>query len=75
VVSGVPDFLRDMQAKVLELTGLGIGGPYQDRRHEHAWSIILTGERVRALDEWIHRDVPGLARKRLPPVTESDKVA
>ena len=38
-----------------------VSGP----RHEHAWSIVQTGEPVRALDEWIHRDVPGLARKRL----------
>ncbi len=41
------------------------GGPYEDRRHEHAWSIVKSGKPVRALDEWIHRDVPGLARKRL----------
>ena len=65
VVSGNPDFLQEMQAQVLELTGLGIGGPYQDRRHQHAWSIISTGEPVRALDAWVHKDVPGLARKRL----------
>jgi hypothetical protein len=75
VVSGNPDFLCVMQARILELIGLGVGGPYQDRRHEHAWSIVLTGEPVRALDAWVHRDVPGLARKRLPPAPESDKAA
>lgn len=65
VVSGNPEFLRVMQARIHEHTGVSVGGPYQDRRHEHAWSIIQTGEPVRVLDEWIHRDVPGLARKRL----------
>ena len=65
VVSGNPDFLRVMQAEILRLSGVRIGGPYRDRRHEHAWSIVQTGEPVRVLDEWIHRDVPGLARKRL----------
>jgi len=65
VVSGNPPFLHEMQARILEHVSVKVGGPYQDRRHEHAWSIIATGEPVRALDEWIHRDVPGLARKRL----------
>ena len=75
VVSGNPEFLRIMQAKILDLTGLMVGGPYQDRRHEHAWSIIATGEPVRAHDAWIHEDVPGLARKNLAAVLKSDKVA
>ena len=65
VVSGNPPFLEEMQARILEHTGIGVGGPYRDIRHEHAWSIVKTGEPVRALDAWVHRDVPGLARKRL----------
>lgn len=75
VVSGNPDFLRTMQAQILRLTGLVVGGPYQDRRHEHAWSIVATGKPVRALDAWIHADVPGLTRKNLAAVLKSDKVA
>ena len=75
VVSGNPDFLRIMQAEILRLTGLVVGGPYQDRRHYHAWSIIATGKPVRALDAWIHADVPGLTRKNLAAVLKSDKVA
>ena len=65
VVSGNPEFLKVMQVKIQERTGIWVGGPYRDRRHEHAWSIVKVGESVRALDEWIHRDVPGLTRKRL----------
>jgi len=75
VVSGVPEFLRIMQAQIHEHTGIWPGGPYEDKRHEHAWSIVQTGEPVRVLDEWIHRDVPGLARKRLTPLPEPDKEA
>ena len=65
VVSGNPKFLQVMQVKIEEHTGIWVGGPYEDKRHEHAWSIVKSGEPVRALDEWVHRDVPGLARKRL----------
>jgi hypothetical protein len=65
VVSGNTGFLETMQAKVQEHTGIRVRGPYKDRRHEHAWSIVKSGEPVRALDAWTHRDVPGLARKRL----------
>lgn len=75
VVSGNADFLKTMQAKIHEHTGIWVGGPYQDRRHQHAWSIVATGEPVRALDAWTHRDVPGLARKNLAAVLESDRVA
>lgn len=65
VVSGNPDFLKVMQKRIRSHTGIAVGGPYQDRRAAHAWSICQTCEPVRALDGWTHRDVPGLARKRM----------
>ena len=65
VVSGNVEFLEVMQDKIHEHTEIWVPGPYEDRRHENAWSIVKSGKPVRALDEWIHRDVPGLARKRL----------
>ena len=65
VVSGNLEFLQVMQDKIHEHTEIWVPGPYEDRRHENAWSIVKSGKPVRALDEWIHRDVPGLARKRL----------
>ena len=65
ITGGNREFLVAIQERIETHIGLHIGGPYVDKRHNAAWSIILTGERVRILDEWIHRDVPGLARKRL----------
>jgi hypothetical protein len=65
IVSGNPAFLKKIQERVQAHLGITIGGPYRDKRHDSAYSIILTGKLVRVLDEWIHRDVPGLARKRL----------
>ena len=66
IVSGNPDFLEVIQDRAKAHTGVRFGGPYRDIRHNAAWSIVTTGEPVRALDAWLHRDVPGLARKRLP---------
>lgn len=63
-ICGIPEFLVGMQACILEHTGIRVGGPYRDTRHEHAWSIVATGRPVPELDAWVHRDVPGLARKR-----------
>jgi hypothetical protein len=63
ITGGNPDFLNTIQERVRVQTGIRIGGPYRDRRHEHAWSIVATGGPVRALDTWLHQDVPGLARK------------
>jgi hypothetical protein len=65
VVSGSPQFLTEMQVKIGERIGVRAGGPYRDRRHRACWSLVQTGEPVREIDAWLHRDVPGLARKRL----------
>lgn len=67
IVCGCTEFLTAMQDHIEAGTGIRPGGPYQDKRHNAAWSIVTTGKPVRVLDEWIHRDVPGLARKRMPP--------
>ena len=75
VVGGCPPFLEEMQAHILARTGIKVGGLYRDTRHEHAWSICATGEPVRALDEWVHRDVPGLARKCLAAVLGAGEAA
>lgn len=61
LISANRKFLEAIQEHVLDGTGLRIGGPYKDR---NAWTIVATGEPVRALDAWIHKDVPGLTRKR-----------
>lgn len=68
VVCGCPPFLEQMQERILAHTGVKVGGLYRDTRHENAWSICATGEPVRVLDEWTHRDGLGLARKHLAAV-------
>ena len=65
LISGTRKFLESVQEHTQQRTGIHIGGPYQDKRHDSAYSLVLTGEPVRALDAWIHKDVPGLTRKRL----------
>ena len=75
VVCGSTEFLEQMQERVRAHTGIKVGGLYRDTRHENAWSICATGEPVRVLDEWIHRDVPGLARKCLAAVLAAGEAA
>ena len=58
VISGNPEFLTVMQDHILARTGVKVGGPYVDKRHDAAWSIVATGERVRALDAWVHGACP-----------------
>lgn len=65
MVSGSEPFLRAAQEFVLTEAGIRIGGPYKDKRHKAAWSIVVTGEPARALDAWVQQDGLGLARKRL----------
>ena len=65
MVTGCEPFLRDAQAFILAEAGIRVGGPYQDKRHKSAWSIVATGGPVRALDAWLQQDGLGLARKRL----------
>jgi len=75
VVSGNPDFLRTMQDRIAGLTGIKVGGPYRDTRHEHAYCIVATCGPAVALDAWVHEDVPGLTRKRLDSIRKPDKAA
>jgi hypothetical protein len=65
IVSGCEPFLLAAQAFILAETGIRVGGPYKDKRHKSASSIVATGEPVRALDAWVQQDGLGLARKRL----------
>ena len=66
LVGGSHGFQTTLQERVMHHTGVKVGGPYPDRRKDNCWKVAVTGEPVRALDAWMHRDVPGLARKRLP---------
>jgi hypothetical protein len=56
-------FIETMQQRIEAATGIRPFGPY---RQGSIWAITKSGRPVRALDAWMHHDVPGLARKRLP---------
>lgn len=66
LVGGSYGFQTTLQERVMLHTGVKVGGPYPDRRKDNCWRVAVTGKPVRALDAWMHRDVPGLARKRIP---------
>jgi hypothetical protein len=70
LVGGSHGFQTTLQERVMLHTGVKVGGPYPDRRKDNCWRVAVTGEPVRALDAWMHRDVPGLARKRIQPRIE-----
>lgn len=65
LTSGSRPFLEDVQERALHHTGVRIGGPYRDGR-KLCWSIVKTGRLVQDLDAWLHADVQGFDRKRLP---------
>lgn len=64
ICGAVPEFLATMAQHIEAATGIAPRGPLS--RRPGLWLIEKSGEPVRALDAWMHRDVPGLARKRLP---------
>ena len=71
LTSGSYDFLVRVRERIAAHTGVKAGNHvYPDRGpgKSNTWRIAVTGMPVRALDAWMHRDVPGLARKRLPPL-------
>jgi hypothetical protein len=64
IISGNPIFPGQI-ARVVEDT-IGISSP-QVCRVGRAWSIRYGGGRAEVVNGWLHHDLPGLARKRLPP--------
>lgn len=63
VCSATAGLLDVMRERISDATGVRMSRTY---RQTSIWAISKYGEPVRALDAWIHRDVPGLARKRIP---------
>lgn len=64
IVSGSRSFLATMIMEIDTHTDIRVGGPYA-QRGQNVWSIVKTGEGVRVIDQWIHRNIAGLPRKRL----------
>lgn len=66
IVSASSPFLREIQARILTGTGVKVRGPYRIASGNRALSIQYIGPKTHLIDAWLHADVPGLARKRLP---------
>jgi hypothetical protein len=65
LISGNPAF----PARVAEHIALGTGLPCpQVCKVGRAWTVRYGGSRALLVNEWLHRDLPGLARKRIPGV-------
>lgn len=64
IISGNPTFPGQI-ARVVE-HATGISSP-QVCHVGRAWTVRYGGRRAEVVSEWLHRDLAGLARKRLPP--------
>lgn len=65
IVSASRPFLEEIQARVLAGAGVKIRGPYGTGNGSRTLSIEYIGPKTHLIDEWLHADVPGLARKRI----------
>lgn len=67
-----PIFLEVMKTRIEKALGVVPFGPY---KQGPIWAIGKSGEQARQILTWIHQEVPGLARKRIPEVvTSADEV-
>jgi hypothetical protein len=60
--------LMAVQQRIKAATGVEPHGPHlhDKARSPHTHHLAITGARIAPIDAWLHADVPGLARKRLP---------
>ena len=63
--SGSEQFLIDMRAYIREATGVKLQ-EIQHREGADLWQVSVTGLAAVVLDEWLHQEGIGLARKRFP---------
>ena len=64
LISGSPDFLRDVAAIVLQQSGIKLSGPYS-KSGTNSSVIRVMGKRAIQLDQWVHQNGLGLIRKRI----------
>lgn len=69
IVSASEPFLLEIQAKILAGSGVKVRGPYSVGNGSLTLRIEYTGPKTPLIDRWLHADVPGLARKRIPQGT------
>jgi hypothetical protein len=67
ICSGSHGLLLDILDVVQESSGVRMGGPWR-RAGTECYTVRMSGQRARIIDEWLHSDGLGLARKRLPPI-------
>lgn len=63
LASGSRGFLLEVQRRIAINTGIAIGGPY---REGGILTLATNWGKVTPVDAWLHADMPGLTRKRLP---------
>lgn len=66
VCSGSEQLLIDMKAYILEATGVVLEKIHH-RPKTSLYQVAKTGPGAYILDQWLHQDGLGLARKRFPP--------
>jgi hypothetical protein len=66
VLYGLPGFLSSAGKMIEAHTGVRVSGPTPDRRKAILHRIDAYGDNARRIDEWLHQDGLGLARKRIP---------
>jgi LAGLIDADG-like domain len=67
LVSASYQFLLDVQARILAGTGIRLGGPLSQGTATKALALYCQATRdVQVVDAWLHADIPGLTRKRIP---------
>jgi hypothetical protein len=63
--SGSPEFLVAIARVIKECCGVAIGGPWR-KGTSNCYAIRAAGRDARIIDDWLHQDGIGLARKRIP---------
>lgn len=66
LVSGSPAFLLAVKTRITTATGVNVSGPVPLSLSSKCQVISLTCSRITPVDAWLHADLPGLARKKLP---------
>jgi hypothetical protein len=65
VCSGSQQFIIDLKAYIEDTTGV-VMEKVQHREGADLWQVATTGTGAFVLDEWLHQDGLGMARKRFP---------
>lgn len=65
LVSASNQFLLDVQTRIHNATGVMTSNP-KKQSGSAAWEMRAYCSKAKLIDAWLHADLPGLARKRIP---------